>query len=168
MKARALFLAAMLGISNPASAQNSATLETRGHWSSFVARTPDNTFICGIDVIDPNDGRHMMIKWFQRSSRITFHVSHPRWNITTGRRINVEFQVEGHSAWAANAFTAGPSTLEWVIESDSIARFENQFRYGHRMFLRFPGTGENYWVVSLYGTNAIVNSLVECMRSVGR
>lgn len=158
---------ALVLMTAPAFAQNSATLEQRGHWSSFVARTPSNSIVCGIDVIDPNDGRHFMIKWFQGSNRLMFHVQNPRWEIVPGRQLNVAFQVEGYENWSATATAINRQTLEWFVAVQNIGRFEMQFRYGHRMALRFPGTGENPWSISLLGTNAIVSSLVECMRSVG-
>jgi hypothetical protein len=167
MKRIILAAALSLGISVPALSQNSATLEQRGHWSSFVARTPSNSVVCGIDVIDPNDGRHLMIKWFQGSDRIIFHAVHPRWNVTPGRIVAVSFQVDGYENWSANANAVNNKSLEWHISSRFIGRFENQFRLGQRMFLGFPGAGEPSWTISLLGTNAIVNSLVDCMKSVG-
>ncbi len=167
MKRIVLAAALSLGISVPALSQNSATLEQRGHWSSFVARTPSNSVVCGIDVTDPNDGRHFMIKWFQGSSQLTFHAVHPQWNVTPGRRITVAFQVEGYENWNATSTAINNKSLEWFVGVHNIGRFEAQFRLGQRMFLRFPNASEPSWTISLLGTNAIVNSLVDCMKSVG-
>lgn len=167
MKRTALAIAVILGISTPALSQNSSTLERRGHWSSFVARTPSNSIICGIDVIDPDTGRHFLMKWFQGSTRIVFHATHPQWNITPGRIINVSFRVEGYEQWSANATALNNKYLEWHIASHNIGRFETQFRHGQKMFFWFPNNNEPSWTISLLGTNAIVSSLVECMRSVG-
>jgi len=161
---RKLLIAALLSAA-PALAQDAATLERRGNWTSFVARTTNNNLVCGVDVYDDRDGRHFMMKWIQNNPRIIFHVVDPRWRMRPGFETDVVLRIDGNIHWNAPAVSNTLDTLEWNMTVNHIPRFENQFRFGHTMYISFPRTNERTWTISLSGTNAIVNSLVECIHS---
>ena len=162
-----LLFAAMVGAATPSIAQNSATLERRGHWTAFVARSEAGRISCGVDVIDPNDGRHFMLKWFQGDSEIFVHVHNPRWNVPVGRSVAVRLRVDGYGDWTATAAMAATNTVEWRISQETLGRFEAQFRVGNQMTIHFPNGTERPWVISLWGSNAIMTPWLECMRSAG-
>jgi len=165
MRFKGLLLAAILGAATPSFAQNSATLERYGNWTSFVARTPENRIICGIDVYDERDGRHFMMKWIQGNNRITFQIVDPRWRLPVGSPIEVAMRIDNYNRWNAPSVANSPNVIEWYIQLSHISNFESQFRAGNMMYISFPGTSERTWTISLTGSNAIVGSLVECMRS---
>lgn len=160
-----LCVVAMLGVCGVAAA-DTRTIARVGGWTAFGGTLRNGTPTCGIDTHDAPTGRHFLLQYVTSDPRrITVRVVRESWSIPEQTEVPVRLAIDGQPGWTATATGAGRE-VTWHIAANTLDRFEVLFRRGMTMRVEFAQGSEPPWTFNLLGTNAIMNSFVDCLAAL--
>lgn len=168
---RVSLAAAVVAIANVSAAPLGAQQLARiGDWSAFKTSAANGTAICGVS-IEGSQGRGFYLKYFDGSDRLVVQIFKESWRIPRGTEAEVLLRIDNNNPWIATAsgstmYPSGIGFLEMSFSGSSLQRWVQQFRLGNRLVVAFPDGSEAPWIVSLVGTNAIMDVFVRCLNSL--
>jgi hypothetical protein len=133
-----------------------------GVWDAFSGRTPKGVPVCGVGTTDPATGTTMSIRFDIDGSDTIFAASKPNWSIPDNTKVAVVLQVGSNPPWTLHT-TGAKQSVEWTLDRNAIASFDEQFRDAGWMTVTFPDGNEAPWRLSLAGSTAISNAFGRCV-----
>lgn len=157
-------LGAMLIASSVANA-DTRVFARAGAWEAFGGSASNGRPLCGISSRGP--GKYFGLKYFAGNSSFTVQLGSDAWRVRTGARQRVMLQFDWQGPW--NGIASGihfndDSGLEFGIRRVQLDQFIREFRNASELLIQFPESNASGWRANLRGTDAIIDSLVRCIR----
>jgi hypothetical protein len=159
-------VAATLAVSPVARADTTIYYHS-GNRDAFESTSTGGQPVCGIGSHNLADGSSLALRFQLGGANVTFTASKPGWLIPDGTALPVVMQVGLAEPWKVQAIGNG-DRVEWTLDTNTMQRFDTQFRDAASMTLTFPSGTEPPWVIGLHGSSAISNAMGRCIRDLRR
>jgi hypothetical protein len=152
---------ATLFLFQPARATDIHQLGRFGGWDAFEGLSVDGKRVCGVSELG-NDGRSLMLKFFEGNDFLVVQVFKPGWSIPKGSSVPAQIQFDNFPAWSIPATGTG-NMVESYVGAKDLAQFSLEFRAANQFHLTFLEGNEGAWVGQLSGSGAAMNALSSCL-----
>jgi hypothetical protein len=147
------------------------TFSQQGAWDAYGGPCDNDSKMCGIST--SGKGAFFGIKYFSGDNYFTVQLGDESWRIKDGAKQQVTMEIDDYGKWSVvgNGFHFGNGTagLEFQVPRNRLDQFMSEFRQGGRMAVRFPGADSvSSWNVSLYGSDFISSSFLNCIKTILR
>jgi hypothetical protein len=139
-----------------------------GEWAAYGGPLSDGSMVCGITIVD-NNGQTFNLKHFDKNDHFEVDLASPSWKVPENLNINLTVRIDEGTIFRATPGKDINSTngIYWFIGKDIADQFEEEFRDGDYLRISFSGN-ISPWVISLSGTNNIMDAFVACLKEKQR
>lgn len=165
----ALAFIAVLGMAEPAAAQQVRNLANINGWRAFVVQS-DGGLLCGMGTDANRLGRFFWIKVERLRGELHgfVQVGDRSWNVRQEARGQFIVAIDSRRAELNYIGTSNPEMIEASYQGafNNFISFVETFAAGYRMQLLFPGENVAPWSADLRGTRAVTEAFLACARRI--
>ena len=142
-------------------------LARSGNWEAFGGTTDTGRPVCGISA--EIEGRYFGLKLFSGNDTFTVQMGTSEWKLDDGAEIELAMHYDANSPWRATGtvmhFSDGDAGLEFRINRDELERFQEEFRTGSELQIKFMDVLPN-WQLSLQGAGELDGAFQTCIKNL--